>query len=266
MELEPATSEERARMEKQRMMQEAYFEKHGEQKEIKQPSPAEVENPVSIDAESLKKIEADEIAEMQIYRLEWIDLKPVKRYCSIEFGKESRQEIEGVMKLVKEAPKWKPSMLDLNTPDRTLVVRLKDGAVYEIRYNSHLSQPFAGLDSRKLKEALCGLSCNSNKIAILKIIDLLNLGYKTVEVTHMVAQPVQKSGVSSNGIVTVALELTEEGDLVLDLKIKDSLRTQILVDSEKKIQFGGAAIYDGKKVSNDIREMFVAYLLEPSER
>jgi hypothetical protein len=255
MEPKPASDEEWARLEKIEKAQEAYFEKHGESKEMTLPVSAKVENPTPIDVGSLKKTSPEEIAEMQIYRIEWVDQKPVKRYLSIPFGKDSRQEIEAVMKLIKKAPKWTPSGLEMNDPDRALVIRLTDGNAFEILYNSHLKHPFAGLDLRKLKEALYGLSCNSNKIAIMQI-----KGDKTIDVTHMSAQSVQRSGHSSNGIVTVALKLNGKGDLVLNLKIKDSSRNQILVDGQKAIQYGGAVVCDA--LAGD--DTFVAYLFEPT--
>jgi hypothetical protein len=253
-------ADEKARLEKQQKMQEEYFKKHGEYKKIKLPAPVKAEAPTPIDIASLKKIAPKDIASMQIYRLERVDLKFIKKYLAIPFGEDSRQEIEAVMRLIKKAPKMIPAnsrQLDLNDPDRVLEIRLVDGATYEIRYNSHLNQPFAGLESRRLKEALYGLSCNSNKLAIMQV-----KSDKSIDVHHMQAILVQRSGISSNGIVTVAFNLTAEGNLVLNLKVRDSSRTRILVDGEQNIQYGGAVVFNplGGK------DTFIAYLLEPVVR
>ena len=70
---------------------------------------------------------------------------------------------------------------------------------------------------------------------------------------------VQRSGISSNGIVTVAFNLTVEGNLVLNLKVRDSSRTRILVEGKKNIQYGGAVVFN----TLDGKDTFIAYLLEP---
>jgi hypothetical protein len=217
--------------------------------------PTKEEVPIPIDIISLKKITPEEIATMQIYRVEWVDLKPVKKYLTIPFGDDSHQEIDAIMGLISQAPKVKPDNCgELNDPDRALVIRLVKGSVFEILYSSHLSAPFASVKSRKLKEALYGLSCRSNNLAIFKV-----KGDKSVDVTHIRSQSVQRSGTSSNGIVAVALKLTSKGDLVLNLKIRDSSRKEILVDEGKKIGYGKAITFNTLKG----KDMFIAYLLEP---
>ncbi|GEM_PF-2557426 len=246
-----------ARLEKERMMQEEYFKKHGKRKQISPPAPVGEEEAHPIDIASLKKIAPEDIATMQFYRVEWVDLQPVKTYLSAPFGDDSRQEIDAIMGLIEQAPNAKAGNLGepLNgDPDRALVIRLVDGAAYEILYNSLWSSPFGSVKSRRLKEALYGLSCNSNRIAIMQVQD-----DKKIAVTPMRAQSVQRSGITSNGLITVALKLTTEGDLVLSLKAKDSSRTRILVDGRKVIQYGSAVVFN----TLDGKDMFIAYLLDP---
>ena len=220
-------------------------------------APSNEEAPRPIDIASLQKIDPENIATMQIYRVQWVDLKPVKNYLSTPFGEDSRQEINALMALIKQAPKaGPPGERELTgDPDRALVVRFVQGPAVEILYNCHLRDPFVGLQSRKLKEALYALSCNSNSLAIMQV-----SSDKTVQVKHTWAQSVQRSGVTSSGPVTVALRLVAEGDLLLSLKVTDESRTRILLDGQKAIQYGGAVVFD--TVDGD--DMFIAYLLRPA--
>jgi len=213
--------------------------------------------PSLIDIGSLKKINPKTISTMQIYRVEWIDLKPVKKRLSIAFGEDSRREIDALMGLIKQAPKAVRSDFGdeiRGDPDRALVVRLATGSAVEIHFSSHLDDPFAGLKSRKLKEALYGLSCNSNSIAIMRV----NKD-KAIDVRLTRAQSVQRSGVRSSRYFTLSLKLAADGSLILNLKVKGSSRKEILVDGKKTIQYGGAVVFD-TLIGDD---MFIAYLLEP---
>jgi hypothetical protein len=218
--------------------------------------PVEEEAPRPIDIASLQEINPASIATMQIYRLEWIELKPVKKYLSIPFGDDSREEVNALMGLIKQAPKAGPpgERELMGDPDRALVIRLVEGPAVEILYSSHLREPFAGVESRKLKEALYALSCNSNSLAIMQV-----RSDKTIDVKHTRAQSVQRSGVTSSGRVTLALRLGAEGDLVLSLKVTDESRVRIFVDGQKPIQYGGAVVFD----TLDGDDMFIAYLLQP---
>lgn len=217
--------------------------------------PVEEEAPRAIDIASLQKIDPESIATMQIYRLEWKGVESVRKYLSIPFGEDSRQEIDALMALIKKAPKAVlGSRGEMDPPDRVLVIRLVEGPAAEILYNSKLDAPFADVQSRKLKEALYALSCNSNSLAIMQV-----KSDKTIDVKHTWAQSVQRSGVTASGGVTLALRLGAEGDLVLRLKVTDESRTRIFVDGQKPIQYGRAVVFD----TLDGDDMFIAYLLQP---
>ena len=217
--------------------------------------PEKEEVPSSIDIASLKEIASKDITTMQIYRLESIDQKLVKKYLSVPFGEDSRKEVEAIMRLIKDASKMSQrSGEEIDDPDRALVIRLINGSVFEIFYNSKLGSPFADVRSRKLKEALYSLSCNSNSLAIMQL-----KADKTIEVTRMSAASVQHDGVTSNGIVTLDLNLATDGRLILDLKVRDSSKSTTLVDRKKEIQYGQAVVFE---VPNS-KDIFIAYLLDP---
>ncbi|MBW8017013.1 MAG: hypothetical protein FVQ82_12575 [Planctomycetes bacterium] len=260
------TVRDNARFEKQRKEQEAYFKKYGKYKKMKPfvPGKKVIIAPITpttptipIDIAFLKKIAPKDIAIMRIYRLDWIEQEPVKRNLSKKFGTDSRQEIEGIISLIKKAPKMTSSSLqrfEVNPPDRFLVLRMVDGSAREIRYNSHLTQPFAGYQSRKLKEALCAISYNTNRMAIMKVKD-----DKSVDVTNMWFGSANPNGRTSNRIITIYLRLTAEGDLQLDLQVRDSSR-KLLAKGKKIITYGGAAAFETREGEGKV----IAYLLEPA--
>jgi hypothetical protein len=249
------SARDKARLQKKRMVQEAYFKKHGKYKKMKPFAPEKKEVTTPIDIASLKEIQVKDIANMQIYRIDWIELKPVKNYLSKPFGEDSRREIEAVIRLIKNAPKKKSDRLELNPPDRALVVRLVNGTVREIRYDSHLKQPFVGLESRKLKEALCGLSHRHNKLAVMHL-----KNGTTIDVHHMQPILVHRSGYNSSRNHRIAFNLTAEGDLMLELRVRDKSRNPVRLDGEKKITYGGAAVFEVL----DGDDKYIAYLLEPA--
>lgn len=206
----------------------------------------------SIDLDSLRKIPPEKIASMQIYRLEQKDGKLVKKNAGIAFGKDSRDEINAIMSLIKQPESKEHKAMQLGPDNRVLVINMVDGSSAEIRYSSLLNEPFLDFSSRKLKEALYSLSDETKKVSTMQIKSNSEI---VVKYDHVHA--VQRSGDTSDGRITIKLILNPEGNLVFSLKVKESGR--IIVDGQKQIEYGKAVLFE--TLSGE--DKYLAYLLPP---
>jgi len=247
-------SEEKAKLEKLQKIKEEYFKKHGKHINFELPKPKKEKQTTPIDIASVKKLNPENITEMQIFKLETSNGNIIQRYMTIPI--EENFQIKAVLSLIKKAPKYEPKgrWLDLNDPDRILIIRMTNGTSHHIKYNSHLTQPFAGLDSLKLKEALNALSSDENQFAIMKVEP-----DGSIDTIHISTRSAHRSGISSGRHTRLAFSITAQGDLTLELTIRGDRKNTLLRD-RKIITYGGAVQF--KTLNNE--DKYIAYLLKPS--
>lgn len=247
-------SAEKAKLEKIEKLKEEYFKKHGARINFEIPIKKKEEKTTQIDIASLKKLDRKDVAEMQIFKLERNNGNFIQRYMTVPI--EESSQIKAVLSLIKKAPKYEPKGrgLEGNDPDRILIIRMTDGTSLHIKYDSHLTQPFAGLDSRKLKEAMNALSSDENQFAIMKV-----KPDGSIDTTHMSTRAAHRSGILSGRHTTLAFRITAQGDLTLELTIGGD-RKKTLMHGREIITYGGAAQF--KTLNRE--DKYIAYLLKPT--
>ena len=194
----------------------------------------------------LKGMAAADIVKMQIFAADWpggvIDLQRKelyqKRYLTHYFGAEGRTEVEAVLALIKQAPKYEPpGMLEIGLPpNRVLAVQPVKGEPFEFLYHSDLDAPFAAVYSRELKEALFTLSETTSRLSIIQLD-----GGKVVKTINTCAIPPHRGGMYSQSL-SVELHLTPEKGLTLYLKLRDE-NGNLLVGDEQPVHYGQATLF-----------------------
>jgi len=128
-------------------------------------------------------------------------------------------------------------------PSQTMVVRLVTGRTFEIPYEGGFDQPFGGLESWLLKQALWACVWSS-RISIIHFHD-----GKVLEVTHF-GVPAAGAGSRASQTVSTSMRLDERGRLVLALKTwKDR---KLVVDDARTVQYGQATTFAHKAVGHMI--------------
>jgi hypothetical protein len=192
------------------------------------------------DVERLTRMHPDEIVKMQIVGLAW-DRDTAKTVrCGLPFGVGSRDELEAVLALIKAAPKHEPraEMATEAYPDRALVVQPWHGEPFAIRYTSGLMEPFAGLESRGLKEALLALEGGQHRITIIHLVD-----DQIVHVVHTYAIAPHLGGHATDS-VDAKLNLARERGLTLALTIHTGVED--LMKDEQPMRYGEVKVFKSK--------------------
>ncbi len=203
------------------------------------------------DGTRLRKLEAGGIVRMQLCRLEWPQgvghrLRPGltrKQYTTRPLThEEDTEEMKVLLALVKRAPAAKPvgGRGELAIRNRSLVVEPAEGEPFEILYASGFDQhePFGGFHSLELKEALYALAGESTRIIIIHF-----EGGEVRRVIHHSAIAPHTGGVSSQ-TATAEMHLTSEKGLTLYVKVRDG--QTVLMEDEKPLHYGGAAVFASK--------------------
>jgi hypothetical protein len=192
-------------------------------------------------AEMLQQIKPDEIAKIQILRFEHLPSGEIERKYAgrpMEKGPEDTPEIGGLCALVAQADKYvRPPGLRriLGGPDYVLVVHPVTGAPFEIPYSSHLDEPFGGVHSRPLKEALYALAGGTIKVTIIQF----DQG-AVQEVFHTQAIAPHGGGVYS-ARTSVEMRLNADDGLTLYVKVREKKTT--LMEDNQPLRFGDAEVY-----------------------
>jgi hypothetical protein len=196
----------------------------------------------------LKAMTAADIVKMQIFAADRtqriVDQRRKelyqKRYLTFHFGTEHKTEVEAVLGLIKQAPKYKPPAMELALPpNRVLVVQPVKGEPFEFIYNSNLDAPFAGVYSRELKEALFALSEKTTRLSIIQLD-----GDKMLSTINTSAIPAHRGG-SYSQTLRVELHLTPEKNLTLYLKLCDE-EGILLMEDEQPAHYGEATVYTSR--------------------
>lgn len=187
--------------------------------------------------ELLKTLHPDDIVKMQVLGLVEHEGTMKKVRCGRPFGLGSRNELEGLLALIKAAPAYEPHPEEMLSavPDRALVVQPWQGEPFEIHYDSGFTTPFAGLGSRRLKEALHALSGGQHRITAVRLV-----GGKVDRVVHTYAIAPHLGGHSTD-YVNAELHLTPEQGLTLYLRLHMDLDDWAL--DEQPMGFGEAKVF-----------------------
>jgi len=196
---------------------------------------------------ALKAMAPADIVKMEIFAIDWPQrmIAPGRKdlykkvSSTFHFGTERRDELEVVLALIEQAPKYSlPAGVALEPmpPDRALVVQPVKGEPFEFLYSSALREPFAGVYSRELKEALYALSENTTGFSVIQLD-----GGKVTRTLNEWTCPPHRGGVASQ-ILAVALHLSPEKGLTMSLKLRDE-KGNILLESEQPVHYGEATVF-----------------------
>ena len=199
------------------------------------------------DVEALRKMKPEEIVKMQIFATEYpksgVDAQRThtKRPLEISFGGEAedRGAVTAVLALLAKGQPHKPSAMgELLREDRVLVVQPVEGEPIEFVYSSDLDAPFAGLDSRELKEALYALSGGRSNVTVTRM-----SGGQVQETLHEGLIAPHTGGVASQRMAC-ELHLTPEKGLTLAIKIRQG--DEVLMQDEQPMHYGEAKTFVSK--------------------
>jgi len=187
----------------------------------------------------LRELAADDVVKMQICRLVYDKGGFKKARANLYFGLEGRDEVAAVLALVKAADKYEPHAESLSMmPDRVLVVQPEDGEPFEIPYHSSFDEPFGGVWSRALKEALHALSGGESRITIV----YLHEG-EVRRVIHTSAIAPHRGG-HSTPTTDAELHLTAGKGPTVWLKVRSG--DEVLMEDEQPMHYGEAKVFASK--------------------
>jgi hypothetical protein len=186
----------------------------------------------------LRELEPADVVKMQIFKLVYDGGAYKKVRADLHFGIEGRQEVEAVLALVKAAEKYEPTGEMDTMPDRVLVVQPEAGEPFEIRYSSGFDEPFGGVWSLALKEALHALSGGESRITIINVDD-----GQVRRVIHTSAVAPHRGGHSSP-TADAELHLTAEKGLTVWLKVRSG--DEVIMEGEQPMHYGEAKVFAAK--------------------
>jgi len=177
--------------------------------------------------EMLRKLAFADIQVMQIFR---VNPDGSKGYVDPPL---SENTIQGILALCKKAkPYQHPKKGIRSRCDYVMVVQLKSGQSFEIRYSSILGEPFGGLYSKDLKEALYFVSRLGGRCSLINFVD-----GKVTDVKHTWV------GSSGQGL-SVKMWLNIKGELVLRVKMYEKGKNTI--DQSIPMHYGDAKVFNHK--------------------
>ena len=185
-------------------------------------------------ARALRAMSADEIESMQFFRLDREDGGFKKRFI----GKPvSRTAIRGILHLCRQAGEPRRRSRERRKqlrPDYSLVVKPVKGGIFEIRYDSRVSAPFGGLESRELKEAIYAATVSGGYCTAIHF-----KGNKVVGTTRCAI----RAGGRKHGTehYKVAMRIDERGRLILDLRIKRD--GKVIMQGRLPMRYGQAKVF-----------------------
>ncbi len=185
--------------------------------------------------ERLMNLDATDIKAMEIFRLEEKDRGGLKKKPT-HLPLEARL-VRALLGLCKTASKARPRPEPRN-PDRAMVVTLAGGEIFEIRYSSSFSEPFGGLDSPQLKEALWALGGHGSRCSVIHFEEGKVLG-----VTHCRMPAVVRGGEACRAW-SASMNLDEQGRIVLSLKIRRD--REVIMEDAQPIRYGEATTFRHK--------------------
>jgi len=187
----------------------------------------------------LRELAPDDVVKMQIFKLVYDKGAFKKARANLYFGLESRDELEAVLALVKAAKEYAPGGESLSMmPDRVLVVQPEEGEPFEIPYHSAFHEPFGGVWSLALKEALHALSGGESRITIIYFHE-----GEVRRVIHTSAIAPHRGG-HSTPTTDAELHLTAEKGLTVWLKVRAG--GEVLMDDEQPMHYGEAKVFGSK--------------------
>ena len=194
----------------------------------------------------LQALKAEDVKVMQIFRLR-LDGRTGTRKKAYARSPLQEDMVRSFLALCKAAQAARPPRGRARTrpvsPSHTMVVRLATGRTFEIPYNGDLDQPFGGLGSRPLKQALRA-TVRGSRISIIHFHE-----GKVIGVIHFDV-PEAGAGSRASQTVSTSMRLDEQGRLVLALKTwKDR---KLLVDGTRNVQYGQATTFPHKEVGHMI--------------
>jgi len=218
--------------------------------------------------ETLKRLTAADIVKMQIFALKRADQLPFgvevalgvvevalgaeeeqlhdavrmwrlmlnqKSLLSHHFGTEGTGEIAALLALIAKATTPVPVRTAAPLPpDRVLVVQPVKGEPFEFLYNASLHEPFAGVYSRELKEALYALSEPDIRMSLIEL-----KGTQIHRTLNLSTIPAHRGGIGGQDYF-VSLCLAPEQGLLLRLKLKVD---DAVIEGELPAHFGQAVSY-----------------------
>ncbi len=154
---------------------------------------------------------------------------------AVKNNEENRPVLEGFLALLKGAKPWSSPKRDYEPlPDRSLRVVPVEGEPFEIVYVSDLDEPFGGVASRRLKEALWSLGGGRSHVSVIHIVQgrVRRVLWTPVPAPH--GGCIQSKGLSAE------MHLTPQRGLGLYLKLCDGDR--VVFEGETPLGYGDAAV------------------------
>jgi len=183
--------------------------------------------------ERLMNLDANEIEVMEIFRLERDGGRVKKKPTHLPL---ERRLVRALLRLCKTASKARPRRFgEPYDPNRAMVVKPARGEAFQIKYNSRFSEPFGGLDSPQLKEALCALAGYGTRCSVIHFRE-----GKVLDVTRC-RVPAIARGSEASQTWSASMDLDQQGRMVLSLKIRRN--GKVLMEDAQPVRYGEATTF-----------------------
>lgn len=186
--------------------------------------------------EELQAMTAKDVKSMQVFNLTRQNKKEYREHA-VTTARNAPQ-IEAFLRFLKTSKQYFiPHGVPLCPfpPDRVLVIEPATGAPFEFAYSDYLDEPFAGVHSLELKEALYALGGGNFPISVI----LLKEGQVNAVSHHAVIAP--HRGGFGGGNLAAELRLTPQVGISLWVKIGDDERP--VVERDMPMHFGDAKVF-----------------------
>jgi hypothetical protein len=203
------------------------------------------------DVGKLRDMDPEQIVKIQIFAIEWPDhavdpRRPhIKQYLEHPYSaEEHRNVVASLLALLGRAkPFVKPGgRYEPFTPDRVLVVQPVEGEPFEFLYSNEFKEPFAGLASPELKEALWAMSSVS-RVSIIRLLD------GKVQQT-LLQEVIAPEGSVETATMRTQLKMTPADGLMLAIKLRRD--GEVLVDDVLPIRYEQATVFPSKDKATTI--------------
>jgi hypothetical protein len=201
------------------------------------------------DVGKFRDMDPEQIVKIQIFGIEWPDhvVAPgrphVKQYLEKPFStEENRTMVASLLALLGRAKPWKPTRAEAMRFDRVLVVQPVEGEPFEFLYSNEFTEPFAGLASPELKEALSAMSSVS-RVSIIRLQD------GKVQQT-LLQEVIAPEGSVNTATMRTQLKMTPANGLMLAIKLRRE--GEVLVDDVLPIRYEQATVFPSKDKATTI--------------
>ena len=187
-------------------------------------------------AEELRAMTVGQIRSVQVFGLTAEGKKEYREHAVTT--ERNSPQVEALLQAAKRArpfsiPRGVPRALC--PPNRTLVVEPVNGEPFEFAYSDYLHEPFAGIYSLELKEALYALGGGDFPVTVIHLKDSQ---VKTVVHAGVIAP--HRGGIGG-GNLSAELHLTPQAGISLWVKLSDN--GKLVMEGESPMHFGDAKVF-----------------------